>query len=216
MTPSEQIKEKLDIVPFIKGYLELKPAGRNFKALCPFHQEKTPSFIVSPDRQLWYCFGACGEGGDIFKFLMRYENLEFHEALAILAEKAGVELRRISPEEQRQFGILYDLNNAAAAFFEENLERSPEILSYLRDRGLKDETVKEFDLGLAPLGADELVVTLINQGFNINDIVRSGLAVKTEKGQYRDRFQARIIFPIHNHFGKIVGFSGRILPNFER
>ena len=94
MTPTEEIKEKLDIAPFIKGYLELKPAGRNFKALCPFHQEKTPSFIISPERQIWHCFG-CGVGGDIFKFLMLYENLEFHEALTILAEKAGVELKRL-------------------------------------------------------------------------------------------------------------------------
>ncbi len=215
MTPSEQIKEKLDIVQFIRGYLELKPAGRNFKALCPFHPEKTASFIVSPDRQLWYCFGACGEGGDIFKFLMRYENLEFHEALTVLAEKAGVELKRLSPADARQFGVLYDLNNAAAALFEERLRTSAETLSYLRDRGLKEETISEFNLGLAPPGPDELVVNLINRGFNVNDIVRAGLAIKTEKGQYRDRFGRRIMFPIHNHFGKIVGFSGRILPDFE-
>ncbi len=216
MTPSEQIKEKLDIVPFIKGYLELKPAGRNFKALCPFHQEKTPSFIVSPDRQLWYCFGACGEGGDIFKFLMRYENLEFHEALTILAERAGIELKRISPAEQKQFGILYDINAAAAALFEENLANSKETLSYLENRGIKPETIQEFDLGLAPAGSDAMTVVLINRGFNIADILRAGLALKTERGQYRDRFQGRIMFPIHNHFGKIVGFSGRILPHFER
>ncbi len=216
MTPSEQIKEKLDIASVIKGYLELKPAGRNFKALCPFHQEKTPSFIVSPDRQLWYCFGACSDGGDIFKFLMRYENLEFHEALAILAEKAGIELKRISPADERQFGVLYDLNNTAAVLFEENLANSAETLSYLKDRGLKPETIQEFDLGLAPAGTDETTVNLINRGFNINDIVRAGLALKTERGQYRDRFQGRIMFPIHNHFGKIVGFSGRILPRFEK
>lgn len=212
MTPSEQIKEKLDIVSVIKGYLELKPAGRNFKALCPFHGEKTPSFVISPDRQIWHCFG-CGEGGDIFKFLMRYENLEFHEALAVLAEKAGIELKRLSPADERQFGILYDINATAAALFEENLANSPEILSYLGNRGLKPETIKEFNLGLTPPGNDETTVHLINRGFNVNDIVRAGLTIKTERGQYRDRFQRRIIFPIHNHFGKIVGFSGRILPD---
>ena len=215
MTPSEQIKEKLDIVEFIKGYLELRPAGRNFKALCPFHGEKTPSFIISPDRQIWHCFG-CGEGGDVFKFLMRHENLEFHEALTILAEKAGIELKRISPAEQRQFGVLYDINNTAAAFFEDHLTASPETLSYLQGRGIKEETINEFGLGLAPAGGDDLVVNLINRGFNINDVVRAGLAIKTERGQYRDRFQRRIMFPIHNHFGKIVGFSGRILPSFEK
>jgi len=215
MTPSEQIKEKLDIVPVIKGYLELKPAGRNFKALCPFHGEKTPSFVISPDRQIWHCFG-CGEGGDIFKFLMRYENLEFHEALAVLAEKAGIELRRLSPADERQFGVLYDINTTAAGLFEENLANSPETLSYLQSRGLKPETIKEFDLGLTLPGNDEMTVNLINRGFNVNDIVRAGLTIKTERGQYRDRFQKRIIFPIHNHFGKIVGFSGRILPDFDK
>lgn len=215
MTPSEQIKEKLDIASLIRGYLELKPAGRNFKALCPFHQEKTPSFIVSPDRQIWHCFG-CGQGGDVFKFLMRYENLEFHEALTILAEKAGVELKKISPAEQRQFGVLYDIMSTAATIFEENLASSPETLSYLQARGLKPETINEFELGLAPMAADNLTVNLINRGFNVNDIVRAGLTIRTERGQYRDRFQGRIIFPIHNHFGKIVGFSGRILPQFER
>ena len=215
MTPSEQIKEKLDIVEFIKGYLELRPAGRNFKALCPFHGEKTPSFIISPDRQIWHCFG-CGEGGDVFKFLMRHENLEFHEALTILAEKAGIELKGISSADARQFGVLYDINNAAAAFFEDHLAASPETLSYLQGRGLNKETISEFGLGLVPAGGDGLVVNLINRGFNINDIVRAGLAIKTERGQYRDRFQRRIMFPIHNHFGKIVGFSGRILPSFEK
>lgn len=215
MTPSEQIKEKLDIVSVIKSYLELKPAGRNFKALCPFHGEKTPSFVISPDRQIWHCFG-CGEGGDIFKFLMRYENLEFHEALTILAEKAGIELKRLSPEEQRQFGVLYDINATAATLFEENLTNSPEVLSYLQNRGLNPETIKEFELGLTPSGNDQMTVNLINRGFNVNDIVRAGLTIKTERGQYRDRFQRRIIFPIHNHFGKIVGFSGRILPNFAK
>ena len=215
MTPSEQIKEKLDLIPFIKGYLELKPAGRNFKAFCPFHQEKTPSFIVSPDRQIWHCFG-CGVGGDVFKFLMLYENLEFHEALAVLAEKAGVELRKLSPADERQFGVLHEINNAAANFFAENLSNSPDTLSYLKDRGLNPETIQEFDLGLASTGPDELTVYLINHGHNVADVLRAGLALKTERGQYRDRFQGRIIFPIHNHFGKIAGFSGRILPNFAR
>ena len=154
MTPSEQIKEKLDIVEFIKGYLELRPAGRNFKALCPFHGEKTPSFIISPDRQIWHCFG-CGEGGDVFKFLMRHENLEFHEALTILAEKAGIELKRLSPADARQFGILYDINNTAAAFFEDRLAASPETLSYLQGRGLNKETISEFGLGLGSEWSDQ-------------------------------------------------------------
>ena len=212
--PSEEIKEKLDLVEFIKGYIDLQPAGKNFKAICPFHQEKTPSFMVSPDRQIWHCFG-CGEGGDIFKFLMRYENLEFYEALRVLAEKAGVELKHLSPEDQKQFGVLYDLNLAATEFFEDALKSSKKAQEYVKERGLKEETMKDFMVGFAPNGMDELTVTLINKGFAISDIVRAGLAIKTERGRYLDRFRGRLMFPIHNHFGKVVGFSGRILPELD-
>jgi DNA primase len=212
--PTEEIKEKLDLVEFIKGYLDLKPSGKNFKATCPFHKEKTPSFMVSPDRQIWHCFG-CGEGGDIFKFLMRYENLEFHEVLRVLAERAGIELRKISIEEQRQFGVLYDLNSASSDFFADMLQNSSRVSSYLKKRGLKEETIKDFAIGFAPNGTDELTVYLINRGFAIEDIVRAGLTIKTERGQYFDRFRGRVMFPIHNHFGKVVGFSGRILPELE-
>ncbi len=212
--PSEEIKERLDLVEFLRGYLELKPAGKNFKALCPFHSEKTPSFIVSPERQIWHCFG-CGEGGDIFRFLMRYDNLEFYEVLKVLAEKAGVELRRLSPADQKQFGILYDLNNVAKDFFVENLKISNKARNYLESRGLKKETSEEFEVGFAPQGFDELTLYLINKGFEMDDIVRSGLVLRTDTGKYVDRFRGRIMFPIHNHFGKVVGFSGRILPEFE-
>ncbi|MBI2592696.1 MAG: DNA primase [Candidatus Colwellbacteria bacterium] len=212
--PSEEIKEKLDLVQFLKGYLELKPAGKNFKALCPFHSEKTPSFIVSPEREMWHCFG-CGEGGDIFRFVMKYDNLEFYEALKVLAEKAGIELRRLSPADQKQFGVLYDINKVAADFFRENLKISNRARAYLNERGLKKETAEEFEIGFAPQEWDELTLYLINKGFEMDDVVRSGLALKTERGKYVDRFRGRIMFPIHNHFGKVVGFSGRILPELE-
>ncbi len=212
--PSEQIKEKLDVVTVLREYLDLRPAGRNFKALCPFHQEKTSSFVVSPERQIWHCFG-CNEGGDIFKFLMKYENIEFYEALKILAEKAGVALQRLSPVDQKQFGVLYDINNAIARFWSESLEVYPRPQEYFKSRGLKKETIAEFELGFAPNEFDVSTVHLIKEGFNIEDIVRAGLAFKTEKGKYIDRFRGRIMFPIHNHFGKVVGFSGRILPEFE-
>lgn len=121
-TPVQQIKEKLDLVQAIKGYIELTPAGRNFKGLCPFHHEKSPSFMVSPDRGSWHCFG-CGLGGDLFTFVMKYDNLEFGEALKVLAEKAGIELRRVSPQEYKQFGLLYDINAAAKEFFRAELEK---------------------------------------------------------------------------------------------
>ena len=215
-SPVQEIKDRLDIAEFIRSYIPLIPAGKNFKALCPFHKEKTPSFMISPERQTWHCFGACGEGGDIFKFLMKYENLEFYEALKILAEKAGIELKKISPAEQRQFGVLYDINDSAKEFFKKKLEQSAESLKYLSGRGLKKETIEEFELGLSGSGFDELTRHLISAGFNIKDIERAGLNFKTERGSYIDRFRERIMFPIYNHFGKVVGFSGRILPEFEK
>ncbi|KKR88844.1 MAG: primase protein [Candidatus Wolfebacteria bacterium GW2011_GWA2_42_10] len=217
MTPIEQIKDKIDIVEFIRSYIPLSPAGKNFKALCPFHKEKTPSFIISPERQTWHCFGSCSEGGDVFKFLMKYENLEFYEALKILAEKAGVELKKTSPMEQRQFEILYEINDAAKDFFILQLadEKNKEALEYLYDRGLKKETIEEFELGFAPQGFDQLTLVLIKKGFAVKDIERAGLNFKTEKGNYVDRFRNRIMFPIHNHFGKTIGFSGRIMPKFD-
>ena len=216
-SPVEQIKEKIDIVDFIRSYITLLPAGKNFKANCPFHKEKTPSFIVSPERQTWHCFGACSEGGDIFKFLMKYENLEFHEALKILAEKVGIELKSVGFQEQKQFGVLYEINELAKNFFIRQLTESvnQKALNYLKERGLKKETIEEFEIGLAPNGYDNLTVYLIKSGYNIKDIERAGLNFKTEKGGYIDRFRNRIMFPLYNHFGKTIGFSGRILPEFD-
>lgn len=215
MTPVEQIKEKIDIVEFIRSYVSLQPAGKNFKAPCPFHKEKTPSFMVSPERQTWHCFGACAEGGDIFKFLMKHENLEFYEALKILAEKAGVELKRISPQDYKQFGILYDINDSAKNFFKNELQKDKRAVSYLNERGLKKETLEEFEIGFAPQSFDALTVYLLNLGYDVKDVERAGLNFKSEKGNYIDRFRGRIMFPLYNHFGKIAGFSGRILPEFE-
>ncbi len=206
----DRIKEKLNIVDFIRGYITLLPAGKNFKALCPFHAEKTPSFIVSPDRQTWHCFGACGEGGDVIKFLMKYENLEFPEALRILAEKAGVPLQTLSAREQREFGVLYDIHEKAKAFYRDVLRGHAGAQAYLKRRGLAPETVEVFELGFAP-GGDALTVHLINSGFDVNDVVRAGLAHKNTAGLYRDRFFSRIIFPIANSVGKTVAFTGRLL-----
>jgi DNA primase len=213
-TPSELIKEKLDVVEFLKGYLPLTPAGKNFKALCPFHKEKTPSFMVSPERQTWHCFG-CNLGGDIFAFLMRYENLEFGEALRILAEKAGIELKRVSPAEYKYVGLLYDLNEAAKKFFQKRLEESLIAKKYLAERGLKKETIEEFEIGFAPNEPDTLTIHFLNAGNSPDDLLRAGLSFKTERGMQLDRFRGRIMFPIHNHVGKVVGFTGRILPQLE-
>src|SRR3989344_1434131 len=211
-SPAQDIKEKLDIVEFIRSYITLLPAGKNFKAICPFHKERTPSFIVSPDRQTWHCFGSCAEGGDIFKFLMKHDNLEFYEALKVLAERAGVELKRASPAEYKQFGILFDINSVAKDFFKKELAKTPEVFSYAKERGLTPETIEEFELGFAPQSFDRLTLDLIHVGFSVQDIERAGVSFKTDRGGYMDRFRGRLMFPIHNGFGKVVGFSGRVLP----
>ncbi len=211
---TELIKEKLDVVTVLKGYLELTPAGKNFKARCPFHNEKTPSFSVSPERQSWHCFG-CGLGGDIFTFVMRQENLEFPEALRVLAEKAGVELRRYNPAEERLIGVLYDINEAAAKFFEEQYVTSDVAKKYVTERGLKPDIIEKFRIGWAPNTEESLNLYLLGKHFSPEDIVRAGLGLKTERGMQFDRFRGRIMFPIENHLGKVVGFTGRILPQFD-
>lgn len=209
------IKDRLDVVEFLKQYLPLNPAGKNFKGNCPFHKEKTPSFIVSPDRQIWHCFG-CSAGGDVIGFVMRYENVEFVEALKILAEKAGVDMKIGGGLDQRQYALLYEINNAAKDLFKANLKAATPVSElardYLRERGLKQETIEEFELGLAPNASDALSQRLLKAGYKMADIEKAGLVFKTERGTYWDRFRHRIMFPIHNHFGKVVGFTGRLMP----
>ncbi len=211
----QQIKEKLDIVDVIKERIQLIPAGKNFKAVCPFHREKTPSFIVSPDRQTWHCFGSCGEGGDIFSFVMKYENIEFYEALKLLAEKAGIELKHTNPAMQQEFGVLYDIQATAETFFIHQLKQTSEAHAYVQGRNISTETQELFGVGYAPHESDALAVYLVNAGYEMKDVERAGLVIKTDRGNYVDRFRGRIMFPLKNTFGKTVGFSGRILPAFE-
>lgn len=212
---TELIKSRLDVVQLLRGYLTLTPAGRNFKGLCPFHKEKSPSFMVSPERQSWHCFG-CGLGGDIFTFVMKYENIEFGEALRMLAEEAGVELRHENPAEYRYTGLLYDLNESAKQFFKRALAAAGIAKEYLKSRGLTQETIETFELGWAPNEPEALSMQLLNAGSSPQDIVQAGLSIKTERGLMLDRFRGRIMFPIHNHTGKVVGFTGRILPQLDR
>ncbi len=215
MDPIQQIKEKLDIVDVIKEYIPLTPAGKNFKAVCPFHKEKTPSFVVSPDRQSWHCFGSCAEGGDVISFVMKYEGVEFYEALKALAEKAGVQLQHISPATQKEFGVLYDIMARAQEYFSDRLVQSTEATTYIKERGLRDQTIEEFTIGYAPQEPDGLTLHLINAGYAMRDIERSGMSIRTERGTYIDRFRGRIMFPLANAFGKTVAFSGRILPQLD-
>jgi DNA primase len=160
---TELIKSKLDIVDFLRGYLTLTPAGKNFKGLCPFHHEKSPSFSVSPERQRWHCFG-CGLDGDIFGFVMKYENMEFNEALRMLAEKAGVELKHENPAEYRYTGLLYELNDRAKDFYKKTLTAAPIVKKYLAERGLVQGTIDEFELGWAPNEPEALSMFLLNSG----------------------------------------------------
>jgi DNA primase len=211
---TELIKSKLDVVEFLRGYVTLTPAGKNFRGLCPFHHEKTPSFMVSPERQSWHCFG-CGLGGDIFTFCMRHENIEFGEAMRALAEKAGVELKHENPAEYKYSGLLYDLNDAAKNFFKKALAAAPVAQKYLAERGLKKEAIEEFEIGWAPNEPEGLSMFFLNTGTAPQDLLQAGLSIKTERGLTLDRFRGRIMFPIHNHMGKVVGFTGRILPQLD-
>lgn len=206
---AQQIKEKLDLGDFLRTYLQVTPAGKNLKANCPFHKEKSPSFMISQDRQIWHCFG-CGAGGDIIGFLMKYENLEFFEALKILGEKAGIDVGRMGTQDQRKINVLYDLNKAAKEFFRKSL--TPQATDYLTKRGLKPETVEEFEIGFAPDSSDSLTRALLGARYNVLDVERAGLVFKTQRGTYCDRFRNRIMFPLHNQFGKVIGFTGRIMP----
>ncbi|TSA46211.1 DNA primase [bacterium] len=210
---TDLIKEKVDLTDFIRSYVTLSPAGKNLKGLCPFHQERTPSFMVSPERKMWHCFG-CGLGGDVIKFAMLYEHLEFPEALRFLAEKAGISIQTLSPTQQREFGILYDLHEEAKNFYKAELSKNPAALKYLKDRGLTSETIDEFDLGFSP-GGETLTVNLLKKGHAVGDLVRAGLVQKSTSGLYRDKFFERIIFPIANQVGKVVAFTGRLTPEAE-
>jgi len=210
----EEIKSKLDIVDVISEYLQLKRAGSNFKALCPFHSERNPSFIVSPDRQIWHCF-SCGEGGDIFGFVMKMEGMEFPEALRVLAKKAGVQLRYQDPAITSQKTKLLDICKLTADFYHKVLLDSPLAKfarDYLKKRQVSDETVDLFKLGYAPESWDSLNKFFIQKKFKEDDIFLAGLTVKKEKGVgFFDRFRNRLMFPISDTHGNIIGFGGRWL-----
>jgi DNA primase len=213
----DEVKERLDIVDVISAYLPLKKAGRSFKGLCPFHTEKTPSFIVFPDTQSWHCFGACGTGGDIFTFIMRRENMEFGEALRLLAGRAGVELEP-RDEAQELAGKakerLQRLNVLAAEYFHYLLLNSPEgakSREYLARRAVSDETREAFQLGCARDDWQALGSHLNAKGYSWADLLGAGLVVERESGGYYDRFRGRLVFPIRDVRGHVVGFGARAL-----
>lgn len=212
-----EIKSKLSVVDVVGETVTLKRAGTAFKGLCPFHAEKTPSFIVNPDRESWHCFG-CGEGGDIFSFVMRRDGLEFREALTRLAEKAGVELSERTAREDRHRKRLRDALEAAITWYREVLLRTPQAERarvYLAERGLSDETLERFGIGFAPATWDALTKRLRSRGFSDEELVGAGLASPSNRGGVIDRFRGRIIIPIRDQSGRAVGLGGRIMPGGE-
>lgn len=212
----EAIKQKLDVVELIGEYIQLKPAGaNNFKALCPFHGEKTPSFMTSKDKQIWHCFG-CGEGGDIFGFVQRMEGMEFPEALRHLAKKAGVELQYQDPTISNKKTLYQDICRSAAEFYHAILIDHPKAQSvrdYLAQRGVSPESIETWQLGYAPDAWDLLNNYLVQKkSYKPDDIFQAGLSIKKDRGDgYNDRFRKRLMFPIWDPHGNVIGFGGRWL-----
>ena len=216
MSEIEEIKEKIDIIEFIGELIPLKKSGRNYVANCPFHSEKTPSFVVSPERQIWHCFGACNEGGDIFKFLMKWENLEFFDALKELAKKAGVKLSRLNIEDKnwKAKSKLYEINHLTSEYYHYLLtshKSGQKGLNYFKNRRISDKIIKTFMLGYAPMGWRNLFSYLKKKGYQNDDLEKSGVVIKTRDGNYYDRFRGRIMFTLFDHRDNIIGFSGRTL-----
>lgn len=207
-SPVAKIKERLSIEEIVSSYIKLDRVGPNLKAKCPFHNEKTPSFFISPDRGTYYCFG-CGAKGDIFTFVEEFEGLDFRGALKLLADRAGIPLETYNPKEESEKEKLYRIMEEASLFFEKNLKENGQVLSCLKDRGLNDESIKNFRVGFVKNDWRELYSFLIKKGFRENELEKAGLVKKTEKGFY-DRFRGRIMFPISDSSGRIVAFSGRI------
>lgn len=213
----EQIRQNNDVVEVIGSYFPLKRAGANFRALCPFHKEKSPSFNVNPAKQIWHCFG-CGEGGNIFTFVMKYENIDFITAVRRLAERAGIKLEfeeRGGEPGRDQKDQLLKLHEVAANFFHHNLMKEPSAKlarDYLTKRKIISETAKKWRLGYSPEGWDGLIQHAAGKKFTVETLAAGGLALERDRGEgYYDRFRGRLMFPICDEQGRAVGFSGRIL-----
>lgn len=218
MNPSDEIKSRLDIVEVIRDYIPLKAAGMNFRANCPFHNEKTPSFMVSPEKQIWHCFG-CSKGGDLISFVMEMEGISFVEALRVLAPKAGVKLERQDPKIASQRNRLLDILDLSSKYYHKVLTDSKlaeAARDYLEKRGLSDETIEEWRIGYSPESWDDLTNFLKSKGYREDEIFAAGMSAKKEgMNRFYNRFRGRIMFPICDANGNVVAFSARVSPEKE-
>lgn len=209
----DEIKDRLEITAVVSDYVSLQKSGKNFKACCPFHIEKTPSFFVFPERQSWHCFGSCGTGGDLFSFVMKMEHMDFGEALRHLAQKAGIPLSpREGKEAEDNKKRLFAANQEATEFYRQVLfsARGKRAREYLAERGITTATMEVFRLGYSPEGWDELSQHLRTMGFSSTEIVAAGLVQERDSGSF-DLFRGRVMFPINDAQGRVLGFGGRTL-----
>lgn len=209
----ERIKDSVDIVDLISDYVDLKKQGSSYSGLCPFHNEKTPSFSVSQPKQFFKCFG-CGEGGDVIEFVIKRENVDFVDAIKILADRANIQLeeRQVDNTKKEKYEMYYEMNKEAARFFYGNLQNNRNVLNYLYNRNIKPNIVNRFGLGYALDSWDALLNHLEEKGYKLEDMEKNGLIVlRNDKSGYYDRFRNRVIFPIINARGKIIGFGGRVM-----
>ena len=219
MSDVEEVKSRLNIVDIVQARVPLKKAGRNFKGLCPFHSEKSPSFMVSPERQAFHCFG-CGKGGSVIDLVMEMEHLSFIEALEDLAEKAGVKLthKASDSQEDQQRQKIYEVNHLASEYYQYVLTKhalGEKARLYLKGRGVTDKTMKTFALGYSPNSWDALGSFLKKKGYDAGLLEKAGLQILSARGGY-DRFRGRVMFTLKDHRGNVVGFSGRLLdPNIK-
>ncbi|MEO6077770.1 MAG: DNA primase [Candidatus Andersenbacteria bacterium] len=214
---TEQIKERLNIADVIGEHVKLKRAGASFKGLCPFHGEKTPSFVVTPARGSWHCFG-CGEGGDVFTFVEKIEGIDFVGALKLLADRAGVQLPDYKPNVENHRQRLFDVLDAARMFYHEilmNQKAGKKAKEYLLDRGVTEDTMKLFSIGYAPHGWDVTQNWLMKKGYTLEEIISAGIAGAGQSGKSFNRFRGRIMFPVDDVQGRTVAFGGRIVPWHE-
>ena len=216
----EEIKNKLNVIDVVGSYLKLTKTGINYRGVCPFHKEKSPSFFVSPTRQMWHCFG-CGAGSSIFDFVMKIEGVEFGDALRILAAKAGVQLKRENVELRTERQRLYEICNLACLFFEKQLDGSAigkEAKEYLLKRGITAESIGKWRLGYSPDTWNGLTDFLIGKGYDRQEIIKAGLAIEKErnKADSYDRFRGRLMFPVFDANGQVVGFGGRVFKQADQ